>query len=58
MFSRNGVLDQDNACAPVLLPCRDFSLEQLLRQYLPWRDGTVYNGKEKKRGTYLATKNL
>ena len=51
-------LDQDNACAAVLLSYRGFFLEQLLKKYLPKRDGTAYDDEEKKRSMYLADKNL
>ena len=57
--SKQRNLYQDNACAPVLLPYRGLFLEQLLKQYLPQRNGSVYNEKEKKhRYVFLADKNL
>ena len=46
-------LDQDNACAPVLLPYRGFFPEQLLKQEPLQRDGIVYTEKEKKRSMVL-----
>jgi hypothetical protein len=46
-------LDQDNACAPVLLPYWGFFLEQLLKQEPLQRDGMVVNEKEKKRSMML-----
>jgi len=51
--SKRRNLDQDNACAPVLLPYRGLFLEQLFKQEPLKREGMVYNEKEEKRSMYF-----